>query len=252
MESNNSFSHEKETKRRLEECISRFKSTTEEELRRLRDQRGFDVKSAAATLVEKLRGDTSSVFVANPQDVKHVMALTGFQEVDAVRTLIVHDELTKLKNTGLEITAAIEELVNRATTDKKILVEEQKQEENKEEGTLQQNETEEGAEVHDEQEEEEEFSEFSDVYSEEEKDEKISIGKDEFMPAPQVKRRKRDSEDVSSSLVHLGATPSLENISSLNISDSSEGSTGIKKRLLQSGEHENPSKKKHKSLGITL
>lgn len=55
MESNHSISHENETNRRLAECISRFKNTTEEELRRLRDQRGIDVKNAATQLVEKLR-----------------------------------------------------------------------------------------------------------------------------------------------------------------------------------------------------
>lgn len=194
------------------------------------------------------------------------MALTGFQEVDAVRTLIVHEELIKLKNTGFEITAAVEELMTRATTQKSSNIQEIKQTLNED----QDNDDEEDDDNDEEKQEEEEDGRYSDVYSDEEEPSGVN---DEFLSAPQVKRRKRESEEHSDSSVYdatsdpsvlmvpqldsfLGSanttTPSLDTISNLNISDSSENATGIKKRILQGTEHDNPSKKKHKSRGVTL
>ncbi len=41
-----------------------------------------------STTITLNRSDHNSVFVAKPEDVKHVMALTGFQEVDAVREFL--------------------------------------------------------------------------------------------------------------------------------------------------------------------
>ncbi len=55
MELKHSSTDERESKKRLVECISRFQKATEEEIKRLRDQNGLDVNNAVATLVEKIR-----------------------------------------------------------------------------------------------------------------------------------------------------------------------------------------------------
>ncbi len=197
------------------------------------------------------------------------MALTGFQEVDAVRALIVNEELIKLRNNGFEITEAIEELSSRATdeTYTGVLAEQrclthntsppaQREDTNPTEDTL----------TEDPEAQEELVNELSaEDFSNEEDDDPEDEEIQDDSSAPQVKRRKRESNTATSyespsvltmlpqleSFLDKSPPSTTETMSNLNISDSVSESAGIKKRILQGTELDNP-KKKHKSRAVGL
>jgi len=114
MELNTTIKAEEVKKILLKETISNFQNTIEEEFKKLSHNDDFNVQNTVAAMVEKLRSDNSSAFVADPEELKHIMALTGYKEADAVRTLIINEELIKLKNDGLDMLEAVEELILRA------------------------------------------------------------------------------------------------------------------------------------------
>jgi len=99
----------------LKMSLARFKIVSEQQLRKLTKQEGLDLQTAINSLVEKMRSPDDK-FEAPQDDIDLVMEMTDFNEVDAVRTLIVKEELSKLKRAGMESHKAIDELVDRMKT----------------------------------------------------------------------------------------------------------------------------------------
>jgi len=97
-------------------ALQKFRQTSEEELAKLTETYGLDVQAAIATLVDKIRGDHGEPFKEDPSEIKMVMDLASFTKVEAVRALVVKDELVKLRKKGIDAPKAVDELVERMKT----------------------------------------------------------------------------------------------------------------------------------------
>jgi len=98
----------------LQYALDKFRMTSSEEIEKLTKLNGLDFRSAANALVEKLRGSHCDPFNPDPDEVNVVMKLAGFStQEDAVRALIVKEELVKLRRQGLPALEAIDELIKR-------------------------------------------------------------------------------------------------------------------------------------------
>lgn len=120
---------------RLQEAIGHFRRVSELELQKLLVH-GISTQEAINALVEKMRTPPPSGSVAAPfsvggsprlplphseglcgrgngGDVQLVMDLAGFSEMDALRALVMRQELVHLRKQGLDASRAVEEMTTR-------------------------------------------------------------------------------------------------------------------------------------------
>jgi hypothetical protein len=100
-------------KEEIQKSINNFRKISQKELYKLTKLEGLDIQTAIDILVDKIR-TSSFEFITNKEDIQLVMNLAGFSnEKDAVRTLLLREELVSLRNKGFNHVSAIDELVNR-------------------------------------------------------------------------------------------------------------------------------------------
>jgi len=98
----------------LQQAVEKFKKTSEEEIKRIVKYEGVGIHDAIDAVVAKIRGAHGENFEANEEDVQLVMEVAWFHnKQDALRALIVREELVKLRKKGMEGVQAVDELVGR-------------------------------------------------------------------------------------------------------------------------------------------
>jgi len=103
----------------LETALSKFREVSEKQLKNLTKIEGLDLQMAIDTLVDKLRSEESiRPFEPKQEDIELVMGLAEFTKEDAIRALIVREELVKLRQKGFQAHEAVDKLIDRM----KILV----------------------------------------------------------------------------------------------------------------------------------
>eukprot|EP01114_Cavostelium_apophysatum_P003333 TRINITY_DN13162_c0_g1_i1.p1 TRINITY_DN13162_c0_g1~~TRINITY_DN13162_c0_g1_i1.p1 ORF type:complete len:245 (-),score=50.15 TRINITY_DN13162_c0_g1_i1:96-830(-) len=102
-----------ENEEKMKQALNKFRRSSEQQILHLTSADGLDLPAAITAVVEKLRSDHNENSPAKEEDVLRVMEMGGFSKIDAMRALLMRDELEKLRLRGLHGTEAIEELGRR-------------------------------------------------------------------------------------------------------------------------------------------